>query len=212
MTDTFTDFTKAIRFPPRIGGNICLDFTNTALFRGSDKHIDTLRSYPHVLAWAQSVGLLNEAEAQSLYDVATEQPAKADETFQYAVFIREAVYSIFSAVTDAAAPRTAELNPLRWALSDALPHHWLEATDTGYEWQWSPHDLNLKRPLWPLTLAASELMTSNQLTKVRKCPNCGWLFVDSSRNGQRRWCSMDFCGSKMKSQRQYERKRDKSDE
>jgi predicted RNA-binding Zn ribbon-like protein len=32
---------------------------------------------------------------------------------------------------------------------------------------------------------------------VREClgPNCGWLFIDTSRGGQRRWCSDRSCGT-----------------
>ncbi|MCV4932572.1 CGNR zinc finger domain-containing protein, partial [Escherichia coli] len=35
------------------------------------------------------------------------------------------------------------------------------------------------------------------LGRIRECPgrNCGWLFLDTSRNGQRRWCSEAECGT-----------------
>lgn len=34
--------------------------------------------------------------------------------------------------------------------------------------------------------------------RVRRCPRCGWLFVDASRGGKRRWCSMQVCGNREK--------------
>jgi predicted RNA-binding Zn ribbon-like protein len=58
-----------------------------------------------------------------------------------------------------------------------------------------------------VVLAASELLTSDEMARVKRCPGCGWLFLDTSRNGMRRWCSMEDCGSEAKSKRQYERKR-----
>jgi predicted RNA-binding Zn ribbon-like protein len=33
--------------------------------------------------------------------------------------------------------------------------------------------------------------------KLERCANqssCGWIFADTSKNGRRRWCSMDTCG------------------
>ncbi|MER9651090.1 CGNR zinc finger domain-containing protein [Mesorhizobium sp. M0199] len=30
------------------------------------------------------------------------------------------------------------------------------------------------------------------------CPRCGWLFVDISRGGKRRWCNMRVCGNREK--------------
>jgi predicted RNA-binding Zn ribbon-like protein len=45
---------------------------------------------------------------------------------------------------------------------------------------------------------------------VKVCANphgCGWLFYDSSKNGSRRWCSMEGCGSSIKNRRQYARRK-----
>lgn len=46
-------------------------------------------------------------------------------------------------------------------------------------------------------------------TRVRRCahPACVLYFFDTSRNGTRRWCSMDGCGSRAKAARHYQRHR-----
>ena len=46
--------------------------------------------------------------------------------------------------------------------------------------------------------------------KVRRCanPECGWLFLDDSRAGKRRWCSMLACGNRAKARRHYHRSRE----
>ncbi|MGH3132366.1 MAG: CGNR zinc finger domain-containing protein [Gaiellaceae bacterium] len=49
------------------------------------------------------------------------------------------------------------------------------------------------------------------MDRVKECPgagDCGWLFYDTSRNGTRRWCSMEGCGSRVKMRRQYARRRE----
>jgi hypothetical protein len=37
-------------------------------------------------------------------------------------------------------------------------------------------------------------------SRVKACrgPDCGWVFVDRSRNGSRRWCQMSECGNRAK--------------
>ena len=59
--------------------------------------------------------------------------------------------------------------------------------------------------------AAFELLSAADLSRVRRCPilegGCGWLFLDQSRNGSRRWCRMADCGSTVKARRLTERRR-----
>jgi len=45
-----------------------------------------------------------------------------------------------------------------------------------------------------------ELLGGPLAPRVRKCANkgCAILFVDTSRSGRRRWCSMSACGNKAK--------------
>ena len=55
--------------------------------------------------------------------------------------------------------------------------------------------------------SAVALLTSPDLERVKACPGCGWFFLDETKNGSRRWCSMRMCGSLAKSRRYYLRKR-----
>ena len=74
----------------------------------------------------------------------------------------------------------------------------------GYDWSWAGRPDDLARPLWPVARSAVELLTLGDLARVRECPgagDCGWLFYDTSRNGSRRWCSMEGCGSRVKMRR-----------
>jgi predicted RNA-binding Zn ribbon-like protein len=47
---------------------------------------------------------------------------------------------------------------------------------------------------------ALDLVSSADLARVRPCsnPECQVLFLDSSRPGRRRWCSMGTCGNRAK--------------
>jgi predicted RNA-binding Zn ribbon-like protein len=66
-------------------------------------------------------------------------------------------------------------------------------------------DLIVRRVLW----ATAQLVTSPALARLRQCANreCGWLFLDTTKNNSRRWCSMEECGSRDKARRYYRRSR-----
>jgi len=67
--------------------------------------------------------------------------------------------------------------------------------------------------LWPVTRAAVDLLLSDSLAQVGQCADdrgCGLLFIDTSRNHSRQWCSMDACGNRAKAQRHYRRSKKKS--
>jgi predicted RNA-binding Zn ribbon-like protein len=62
--------------------------------------------------------------------------------------------------------------------------------------------------LSPVAWSVAELLMSEDLHRVRECagPDCGWLFMDTSKNGSRRWCSMETCGNRAKARRHRERR------
>ena len=59
--------------------------------------------------------------------------------------------------------------------------------------------------------SAAALLRDGPLDRLRQCPGpdgwCGWLFLDRSRNGSRRWCSMALCGNPAKMRARAARKR-----
>ncbi|HYI84545.1 MAG TPA: CGNR zinc finger domain-containing protein, partial [Acetobacteraceae bacterium] len=74
-------------------------------------------------------------------------------------------------------------------------------------WGWQDTEERLESVLWPVTWAAAALLTSDEAGKIRICASvdCGWMYVDRSRNGLRRWCQMETCGTREKSRRRAER-------
>ncbi|MGC4026813.1 MAG: CGNR zinc finger domain-containing protein [Mesorhizobium sp.] len=56
-----------------------------------------------------------------------------------------------------------------------------------------------------VAMSALNLLQPERLSRMRICANCGWLFVDRSRNGSRIWCDMAVCGNRRKAARHYNR-------
>jgi predicted RNA-binding Zn ribbon-like protein len=67
----------------------------------------------------------------------------------------------------------------------------------------------------PAALAAMNLveLLEQAPTRVRRCehPGCVLWFLDTSRNGTRRWHSMTTCGNREKARRHYARARDQAE-
>ncbi len=62
--------------------------------------------------------------------------------------------------------------------------------------------------LVPALLDALDL-ARDDITRVRECaaPDCTYIYADTSRNGSRRWCAMERCGSRAKAHAYYARHR-----
>ena len=52
-----------------------------------------------------------------------------------------------------------------------------------------------------------EFVTGPELARVRACAGCTLLFIDRSRPGTRRWCSMERCGNRNKTAHYRQKRR-----
>jgi predicted RNA-binding Zn ribbon-like protein len=198
---------------PRLsGGRLCLDFANTVGPRvdveGEQAH-DFLGGYAHLVQWAGHAGILGAEDASRLLAAAARAPAAAQSTFEAAIGLREAIYRSFSAIAHGAAPDPADLGGMQRAYAEAMAHARIRPQGSGLAWAWAGGD-DLGRVWWPVARSAVELAVAGPLQRVKQCPlpdGCAWLFLDSTKNGSRRWCSMEECGGQAKARRQSARRR-----
>src|SRR5262249_18770329 len=81
----------------------------------------------------------------------------------------------------------------------------------AFSWRWAKSPIELDHALGPISYSAAGLLASKEeLTHVRQCrgANCGWLFLDCSRNHSRCWCDMRDCGNRAKVRRHRRKHRD----
>ena len=91
------------------------------------------------------------------------------------------------------------LNTLRSAYVDAVDGAAPTLDDGHLSWAWDT--TSPRGPLDELVGAAVDLLRNDPLDRLKACPNCGHLFLDATKNGSRRWCSMEDCGTQVKVQR-----------
>ena len=191
------------------GGHLALDFANTVGWHAREEQDEYLTSYARVLDWARQVGALTPAHAARLAAAAGARPDHARLVLVGVLAVREAVYRLFSALAAGRPLPDDDMATLNAALTMALAHLRVAATEAGPEWAWLEDDENLTRPLWQLARAAADLLTAPERDRVRECAGagCGWLFLDTSRNGSRRWCDSRDCGNRERVRRHYARQR-----
>jgi predicted RNA-binding Zn ribbon-like protein len=199
------------------GGALCLDFANTLDDRPDPRPNESLESYADLLAFSQQAGSLPEAHLTRLLAESMRRPADAAVALDCARVLREMIYRAFLALSDGEAVAAADLEALNRSLGAALAQARVASVDDAvhhdrpvrFAWAWTADPIDLEAPLWPVVRSAADLLTSPDLPSLRLCAAnaCAWLFLDTSRNGSRRWCSMRTCGNRAKARRHHARVR-----
>ena len=207
-----------------IGGILCLDFINTVEGRSGTSHQkgaagdqykiigEKLRNYSDLVAWCrhEQAALLSPKDARRLIQLAEKHPKAAQTVFETAINLREALYRIFKAVANNRKPNRRDIERLDDELRKARAHERLVFSIDGFATEWEDMSDTLDSPLWPVARSAADLLTSGDSSRLRQCvgEDCGWLFMDTSRNRSRQWCDMKDCGNLAKVRRFRERQQE----
>ena len=186
-----------------VGGNLALDFVNT---QDGDPPSECLRGYADLVAWGVVAGLLLAEEGERLLGEAGRRPEDAGAAYHDALTLRGALHEIFRAVAEGTDVPERGLESLRGYEREALSRGKLVRDDEGFTWQWKD-ELDLAGMLWPVAHAATGLLTSGELDRLKLCAGCYWVFLDASKNRSRRWCTMEVCGTDEKKRRYVAKRR-----
>lgn len=196
-----------------VAGDACLDLVDTAAWTDRGLVNDRLTDYDRLTEWAVGAGIISGPEADRLRRTAAVSPREATEAWQAARAVRAVLQRLFTAVATGAPlddllPRFNEMLravEARLQLAVAGPEGWAEGRVARWTWH-DPAD-RLDALIWPVIRNAALLLASHEASRIRICggEDCGWLYVDRSRNGLRRWCEMETCGTRAKSRRRAQR-------
>ena len=169
-------------------GRLSLDYVRTLRYRGHDRAEEELATPERLQAWIHEFG-------PCLPSHAAPEPARLASAHE----LREAIYTMLSTargpdgtVSCPAAARTA----VNAAATQPVPVPQLD--DTGGLLHTAPDPITATLAL--IARDALDLVGSSDSSRLRTCanPDCGILFLDNSRPGTRRWCSMQTCGNQAK--------------
>jgi predicted RNA-binding Zn ribbon-like protein len=204
-----TQMQLSLRVFEFVGNNQSLDFTNTLNDRLDATPTELLNGYNDLVAWSRQAGIVTDEQERLLREEAARYPAEAHAVLQQAIAVREILFRIFFSIASGSEPQDADISLLNTALSQAMSKACIVGKDGAFVWEWNARDNDLQRILWPIVRSAADLLTSGDLSATRTCAadDCGWLFLDTSKNKSRRWCNMKTCGNRTKVSRHYERKK-----
>jgi predicted RNA-binding Zn ribbon-like protein len=189
-------------------GDISLDFANTNNWHASAAPQDFLHNFMDLIQWGHQAGLVTSDQVNQLGLDAEQDPEKAAKAFAFAIQVRESIYRIFSNLYAGRPISEVDLSFLNSVACEAMAHLQLTALGGEYRWKFPPNLEATNLIVWTVARAASDLLTSSRVSRVRECEDdrgCGYLFIDQTKNHSRRWCSMESCGNRAKARRHYSR-------
>ncbi len=194
---------------PLIGDNLALDFANTESGRGFASHQNHLRDAAKVLDWLDHARALSPDQARWLRAEISARADLAADLHASAVELRSAIHGVGVAIGRGSEPPQASLASLSAQYARHINRASLKLETDACGWRWSVRDAPVEAALGTIALAAVELFTEGEFSRIKECGGhaCGWLFYDTSKNNRRRWCEMEVCGNRAKQKRLVARRR-----
>jgi predicted RNA-binding Zn ribbon-like protein len=167
-------------------GRACLDLTATVGERWLRPR-ERLRTPQDLAGWFVAAGLADQPPAVSRQDLARART------------LREAVYRTVARRLAGQRPGPGDLAVINHWAGRPPPLEWLTVDGAGR--LRSHRDATTAAALTAdLARDAVDLLGGPLADRVRECQadDCALLFLDTSRAGGRRWCSMAACGARAK--------------
>lgn len=195
-----------------VGGDSSLDLVNTVDWVAGGLENERLTGYERLTRWAVGADVVSPEEAEALRHRTARGSAEAGAAIERARELRAVLQHLFHEVARGQGPGPAWKDFDRW-LGEALGRLRVAADFTAGKgaavarWKWLGADERPDALLWPVVWSAALLLTSAEAHRIRVCdgPDCGWVYVDRSRNRMRRWCQMKTCGTAAKTRRRRRR-------
>ena len=179
-----------------VGDQLAIDFVNTRLVL--DGSIELLPDWAAVARWLHAAGLIGDASARRLAADWNVTAAGRRAVARLQDF-REALRLALARIESGDKPSREFIS----ALNTLLRQHPARVEvhrAAGTRFERRPVRV-IERPedaIAPLAEAAAALLVDLDPSRIRRCEGCVAHFLDASRNGLRRWCSMRLCGNRAK--------------
>jgi predicted RNA-binding Zn ribbon-like protein len=191
-----------------VGGHPALDLVNTVSWRhDTARWRENLAAPVDLLTWTQRVAVVDAHHRIAMRVAMAEDPQTAEGVLRRVRALREQLYHHLADCIDHGGVdhQIGEGSPLHRAFADAVTASSLAGTPARWTLEArSPPDLTRI-----LALHALDLVQTMAPDRLRRCDDdgCGWLFLDTTRNHSRRWCSSRDCGNRDRARRHYARNR-----
>lgn len=183
------------------GGILALDTTNTVVHRCDPaRRFDRFDDPAEIARFAEAASVFRREEIGRPLKVADAGAVAAGVRS-----LREAIDALFRGSVTGGALKAQAMAVLLRGCAEAI-----EECDGFAATPLAPFGKS-REPLQfeaALAVSALTLLSSENLRRLKICPNCNWLFLDRSRNRSRLWCDMSVCGNRAKAKRHYRRRKE----
>lgn len=179
-----------------VGNHLALDFVNTLPIQDG-MPIELLSDFSDCVRWMQAAGLIHANDAARLHKEWGDSP-RSQRMVEGARELRERLRKEIIRWENGDAIQNATVAELNRLMRDYPMMTRLKmkekcfATDSWFE------PIRPENLFAPLAYGATMLFANEDRTRVRQCGNCVLHFLDTSKKGTRRWCSMQLCGNRLK--------------
>lgn len=172
-----------------IGELSITDFVNTEL-KPSGELIDLLQTQDDVKRWFKEVNLVsnvNETDMNELF-------------FKEIKEFRDLIKKSFFEFLDGKNNLEILINRTNEILKENKVFLQISNSDAEYKQIFIPNKENANVLLSIIAIELSKLLSSEEFKYLKRCNNhdCVLVFIDTSKNHSRRWCSMELCGNRSK--------------
>src|SRR6516162_7025429 len=173
-----------------------LEFVNTDDIRRGER-VDSMRDFEALVRWLETHAVLDGERGAGMRRRAEQQPAGASAALADARRIRAALRTLAERGAHEPRVRGEVLAELNRVLGRSAGTRRVEARDDEtFVRAFVPGGDAFAGLVIPIVESAADAL-------VRRCanPNCTHVFLDSTKNGRRRWCDMRTCGNRAKAAR-----------
>lgn len=183
---------------------LCIALTRTRGWEARDPDGDRVATYADVLGWAEAQGVLDADTVSVLRSGAARRPGAAEASLGRLRRFRAAAHELLATLGSGGPVPDRALSSINQFLPAALADPGLVADgDGGFHLRWVHDATDLDQVLWACVRSLVDLLRSPEVRRLKFCAahDCGWIFIDASRNRSRRWCDMSDCGNRAKARR-----------
>jgi len=179
-----------------VGNHLTLDFLNTRPIQDGEPQ-ELLPDFETLLRWFRAAGLVDDHGFTALHRQ-WEGSARARKLLETVRRLREELRQEVLSWEAGGNVQRGTIEKLNHLLADHPMHTKLVETDGALRVTSSFEPRQPEDLLSPLAHSAAGLFTEVERIRVRKCGQCVLHFLDTSKKGTRRWCSMQLCGNRLK--------------
>lgn len=192
---------------PLDGGCLCFDFINTKGSWKVEVSKEFLKDYFSIINWLKIQNSLSTKYINAITELAKADEVKALEIYEESLKLRKRLYSIFSAIASKSIPNQDCLNHFNLYLNDYYKQLKLDFTGNSYAIRHNLKAENLKEPFYIIIQSAIDIINEIDQKKIKECAECGWLFLDKTKNNRQKWCNPKICGARVKMRNYYKRQK-----